>query len=75
MTELHVRITKDHLLTQALCNVRRVSTVNRITQTRHNWMNLIGKVIFYVCDIKRIKEKAVSKAWIQSAGIMACMIQ
>lgn len=75
MTEPHVRLTKDHLLTQALCNVRRVSTVNRITQTRYNWMNLIRKVIFYVCDIYCIKEKAVGKIWIQNAGIMACMIQ
>ena len=75
MIKLHVRITKDHLLTQALCNVRRVSTVNRITQTRYNWMNLIGKVIFYVCDNYRIKEKAMGKTRIQSAGIMACMTQ
>ena len=38
-------------------------------------MNLIGQVIFHVCDIYRIKEKAIGKTQIQSTGIMTCMIQ
>lgn len=53
----HVSIREDHLLTEALCNVRGVRAVNRITQARYNWMNLIGQVIFHVCDIYRIKER------------------
>ena len=38
-------------------------------------MNLIGQVVFHVCDIYRIKEKALDKTWIQSPSIMTCMIQ
>lgn len=38
-------------------------------------MNLIGQVVFHVCKIYRIKEKALGKTCIQSINIMTCMIQ
>ena len=46
-------------LTKALGDMRSIRAVDRITQTRYNWMNLVSEIVFHICGCFESREQYI----------------